>query len=634
MSTVDSDEERKENQIPNLKKRRILETPSPVLTKSPVITKSPVLTQSPKSPLLTKSQQYASNYGPKSLQGTPSSSPSKQSEEFDLEQPDLDLDLEQPDLDHPLISEDLKISITNYMKHYLSLKDSSLELVASIKKHLLNATNIQNWKSVSNKFKEELRLIIRSTIYSRLPNLRSLLMDEKVTIKNIQSKLLPFNVDDDAIDDGANDDDNSNDHLYAKNEKQLVKLITLDKNYYKKYKKSVLAKESKIVREICKLASFENDLSVKEVSEKEVSEKSSKTRVRSDSTSTIESKESGRVDDVESAGNSEQSGGSNGYIVRSDAQSIHSDSSSNDLNNSTNTLYIEVMKLVLKPACATTPPLIFSKTILIDKPIASTENSSTTTLSSNVSLGFVFVHMPLIPVSPTIIFHIVGKEIYNLQLNILVQIKFKKATTIVILGSSKHKEEYSNVLLNQLNNHLEDSDNKWYPLKDSSSNLKCIPIQYGKKDKRYLYVYTKNKNLHYKSWDSVEETKKSEYLRAFELLANGYFFAEKFFYNVQSNTGLGIKTPLSTVIELTYTLYDELTDSSAVVLDIGCGIPCLVSGLSFLNSKTVYCSEIDDSLVRSLEDIIKTVESKTDLRVTLSDKKRNIFNSALSTIFK
>jgi predicted RNA methylase len=55
----------------------------------------------------------------------------------------------------------------------------------------------------------------------------------------------------------------------------------------------------------------------------------------------------------------------------------------------------------------------------------------------------------------------------------------------------------------------------------------------------------------------------------------------------------GIKTPIETLIELVYVLHDELTDPSAEILDIGCGVPCLVSGMSFLCKKMIYCSETE-----------------------------------------
>jgi predicted RNA methylase len=118
------------------------------------------------------------------------------------------------------------------------------------------------------------------------------------------------------------------------------------------------------------------------------------------------------------------------------------------------------------------------------------------------------------------------------------------------------------------------------------------------------------------------DDQKLKYLTAFESFSNGYYVAQSLFSAV--NISQGINTPIETMIELVYVLHDELVDLNAVVLDIGCGIPCLLSGMSFLNkTKTIIGSEIEERLINSLKTITDELEKKKTLNIDFKESNSN-----------
>ena len=148
-----------------------------------------------------------------------------------------------------LISNPLRDSISNYIESFMQFKGASIELTESIKQGFVSEVDGTISKDLAKQFKEELRPLIKDKIYSRLPNLYQLLINEQVNVNNIQAKL---STDDDA---NSNDDLSDNDlsklpasnDLYALTEEKLIRLIRFDKCYFKKYKKSVRSKITKIV---------------------------------------------------------------------------------------------------------------------------------------------------------------------------------------------------------------------------------------------------------------------------------------------------------------------------------------------------------------------------------------------------
>jgi hypothetical protein len=84
-----------------------------------------------------------------------------------------------------LISNPLRDSISNYIEYFMNFKAASIELTESIKQGFLSEIDGPISKDLANKFKEELRPLIKDKIYNRLPNLYQLLIDEQVNVNNI-----------------------------------------------------------------------------------------------------------------------------------------------------------------------------------------------------------------------------------------------------------------------------------------------------------------------------------------------------------------------------------------------------------------------------------------------------------------
>jgi hypothetical protein len=230
--------------------------------------------------------------------------------------------------------------------------------------------------------------------------------------------------------------------------------------------------------------------------------------------------------------------------------------------------------------------------------------------------------MKSIPLNPSLIFLIVGKGESILQLNKLTKMEFSNATTLCILGehnSTEDVEQYSSIILNELNNN---GVLKWHRLEDDQGNLKTVNIDYTQGnviDERILFIFTTKQDITYKPWESVDKTRKTQLTSAFESFTTGYYFATKFFHAV--DVGPAIKTPIETLIELIYILHNEIMDPNAVILDIGCGIPAFMSGLSLMTEgKPIYGSETNPEVQQNLQIVIDTFQSKNNIDHEVSTK--------------